>query len=152
MAFQALNCKLHALFITGPPEIKIHNHDNYRAPLEGADLSINATITSDLPFTDYGCPTWIDIPPRWNEIFDCTHSTKPAFVGLEIHNFSYSNDAGNYTITAGNGCGNSFKYILIGMEGMYLYFSILYICVHNILNNCKLYSCTFQGCIDHNLQ
>ena len=103
--------------------IEIHNPENYRAPLKGANLLINTTVTSDLPFARYGCPRWINTPKIWNrKLFDCTHthSTKSAFLELEIHNFSYAN-AGNYTVTAGNSCGNSFKSILIGIEGMYIY-------------------------------
>ena len=112
------------LIITGPPIIEIHD---YMLPVEGDDFTINTTVTTDLPFKKRGCPRWKrekhQSQHRMQKTINCSlQENYTAFLELRIHNFSYANDAGNYTVTAGNACGVSSLPVSFG--GMCFYFSI----------------------------
>ena len=89
-------------------------------PVEGEDFTINITVTTDLPFKEHGCPRWKHQSRRWRQNYiNCSQQEKgTAFLGLHIQSFSYTNDAGNRTVTAGNACGFSSKSVLLGGNGM----------------------------------
>ena len=103
------------LVITGPPIIKIHHSI---PPVEGNSYTINATITTDIPFTSDGYPAWESLSSRW--IDSSSYENQTYFMELSTLSFSAATDGGKYTITAANECGKSSGSILIGVKSTYV--------------------------------
>jgi len=85
--------------------------------LEGSNLTLITTITSDLPLSS-GYPVWKvnQQPLPSTAVVDNYTIDEVIYSVLSLYNLSFYDDAGNYSNTASNECGNSSVFVDITIE------------------------------------
>ena len=115
------------------PLVSRENFHYYITITEGSNITLTATVTTDLSFSGY---------PFWKVLHGMLPSTAKVdnhvidgviFSNLSLYNLSYYEDSGNYTCTASNECGMSsvFTFIQVTKGIMYVVKGSLIMLIHS---------------------
>ena len=105
-----LNTRHH---VGSAPHVASDNFYPYILKMEGSNLTLVTSITSNLSFSS----DWEVIDhkslPSTAVVDNYTTTDGILHSKLSLYNLSYYNDSGNYTNTASNKCGTSFVFTFI---------------------------------------
>ena len=112
LQYSSLNIMTH--HAGSAPLVSSENFRYYITLIEGSNITLIATVTSDLPLSS-GYPVWQvvhGILPSTAKVVNYTIDGV-LYSNLSLYNLSYYENSGNYTFTASNECGTSSVFTFI---------------------------------------
>ena len=112
LKYSSLNVMTH--HVGSAPLVSRENFRYYITRIEGSNITLTATVTTDLPLSS-GYPVWQvahGMLPS-NAKVDNYTIDGVLYSNLSLYNLSYYENSGNYTFTASNECGTSLVFTFI---------------------------------------